>query len=66
MIDMQSIINRYDKQPNWRSTFDLQQEFSKRVTTSLIILFIVAVVTALYLNHIAKVDNLTGIYNRRA
>ncbi|MDR9827942.1 GGDEF domain-containing protein [Vibrio sp. FNV 38] len=66
MIDRQAIIQQYDQQPNWRSTFDLQQQYSQRVTTSLIVLFSIAVTIALYLNHVSKVDNLTGIYNRRA
>jgi len=66
MIDTQAIINRYDKQPDWRMSLEAEQEFAHRAQALFIVLLAFMVVVALFLHSQSHTDNLTNLRNRRA
>jgi diguanylate cyclase (GGDEF)-like protein len=66
MIDTQTVINRYDAQPNWRATLMAEKQFSRQSFWVLLIILVSLTGIAYYLHVQSNTDNLTKLRNRRS
>lgn len=66
IIDTQKIIKKYDYQPDWRATLLTEKRFARHSQWLFILLVLVLLSVALYLNVQSNTDNLTRLRNRRS
>lgn len=66
MIDNEKIISTYDLEPDWRSSLQVQQEYTRRSQIMFALFVILSGCGMLYLNRQSNTDKLTGLRNRRA
>ncbi|EPQ8525201.1 diguanylate cyclase [Vibrio vulnificus] len=65
MLDLNSIIERYDVRPDWRSSLDMEQKFAAKTQTLFVAMLLLAFALSYYLHRLSNTDNLTGLGNRR-
>ncbi len=65
MLDLNSIIERYDVRPDWRSSLEMEQKFAAKTQTLFAAMLLLAFALSYYLHRLSNTDNLTGLGNRR-
>lgn len=65
MLDLNSIVERYDVRPDWRSSLKMEQQFAAHTQTFFVVVLLLAFALSFYLHRLSHTDNLTGLGNRR-
>ncbi|HAS6348303.1 TPA: transporter substrate-binding domain-containing protein [Vibrio vulnificus] len=66
MLDLNSIVERYDIRPDWRSSLEMEQRLAAQTQKLFAVVLVLAFTLSFYLHRLSNTDNLTGLGNRRS
>lgn len=66
MLDIASLIEQYDYQPNWRATLQAEQAFSRKSHILFVMVIGFMLIVSMYLHSQSNTDPLTRLKNRRS